>query len=64
MIRRALGLACAVLMVLAGAAGLVVTLFFAAGFKGWAIMASAAVMCAGAYWLYEDYIRAFPYEEV
>jgi hypothetical protein len=52
--RRIISLVIASLMVGVGAATLIYLLEFAAGWRGWMIMAAGLVFGAGVIWLYDD----------
>jgi hypothetical protein len=59
-LRRAIGLVIALTMIGAGGASLAYLLFFAAGWKGWMVMASSFVLVVGLIAIWENYIKATP----
>jgi hypothetical protein len=48
----------ALCLTIAGAAALIYLLVFAAGWKGWIVMAAGGLFAAGVMWLYSDFIDA------
>ena len=58
--RRIISLALALSLVAVGASGLVYLMLFAAGWKGWMVMASGLIFTAGAIWLYDDFSGRAP----
>jgi hypothetical protein len=59
-LRRAIGLVIALTMIGAGGGSLGYLLFFAAGWKGWMLMASSLVLVVGLIAIWENYIKATP----
>jgi hypothetical protein len=60
--RRTLNLIIALCLTLVGAGGVIYLLFFAAGWRGWMVMAAGLLFTAGVVWLYDDFINATPNE--
>jgi hypothetical protein len=54
----------ALCLTIGGAVLLIDLLFFAAGWRGWMLMASVLIFVAGATWLYVDFIDATPNETI
>jgi len=63
-VRRSINMILALALTVAGAAGLVFLLFYAAGWQGWMVMAAGSVFTAGILWLWSDFIDATPNEEL
>ena len=61
--RGAISLLLALCLTIGGGAGLAFLLFFAAGWKGWMVMA-AGLFALGAVWLWSDFIDATPNEDL
>jgi hypothetical protein len=57
-VRRAISLLLALCLTIGGGAGLAFLLFFAAGWKGWMVMAAGLVFALGVVWLWSDFIDA------
>jgi hypothetical protein len=51
-------------LTIAGAGLIVYLLFFAAGWRGWMVMAGGAMFAGGICWLWFDFIEATPNEEL
>lgn len=62
-IRKAINFAIALALTLAGVSSFIFLVFFANGWRGWMLMASAAVGFGGAYWLWADFMGGEPNED-
>ena len=63
-VRRSINMILALALTVAGAAGLVFLLFYAAGWRGWMVTAAGSVFTVGILWLWSDFIDATPNEEL
>ena len=61
--RRTINLIVALCLTVGGATAMAYLLLFAAGWRGWMVMAAGLLFTVGILWLYEDYIDATPTRE-
>jgi CHASE2 domain-containing sensor protein len=61
--RRVISLVLALTLFFAGTFALGYLLLFAAGWKGWMVIAAAMMGVVGAMWLYSDFIDATPNDQ-